>query len=115
MDKLAPKRPAPVLDYENVLKRLPILDLNGEIDCLYPKRVPLMFGIGFYPSLAPLMAYGPPFQRLMRCHGGPGEAIAEVEGPTPEELYVERFVSAAVLIAPRPGADHLDTCCTQLF
>jgi hypothetical protein len=42
----------------------------------------------FYPSIKRLAAYGPRFQRVVRCHGGPAEVIAELRGMSAEEMYV---------------------------
>ncbi|KAF7336301.1 Polyketide synthase [Mycena venus] len=69
MDRSHPNEPSPVVDFHNLWERLPLLDYKG-----------------FYSSLEPLAAYGPRFQRVLRCHGGPLEAIAEIAGPTPDEL-----------------------------
>ncbi|KAJ7809999.1 hypothetical protein B0H14DRAFT_3112515, partial [Mycena olivaceomarginata] len=69
MDKCIPNKPPPALTFVDLWKRLPALDFTG-----------------FYTSLEPLAAYGTRFQRVVRCHGGPSEALAEIRGPTPDEL-----------------------------
>ncbi|KAJ7659066.1 hypothetical protein DFH06DRAFT_990014, partial [Mycena polygramma] len=69
MDRLAPPATPPVVDCESILKRLPQLNFED-----------------FYPAVKKLAAYGPRFQRVVRCHGGPAEVIAEIRGPTPEEF-----------------------------
>ncbi|KAJ6611341.1 hypothetical protein B0H10DRAFT_369055 [Mycena sp. CBHHK59/15] len=69
MDTSGPNTLPPAMDCESIVKRLPVLDFEG-----------------FYASTKPLTALGPRFQRVMRCHGGPLEAIAEIRGPTPDEL-----------------------------
>ncbi|KAJ7926808.1 hypothetical protein B0H13DRAFT_1971908 [Mycena leptocephala] len=82
MDVSPPNEVPPVMDVERILNRLPSLDLDG-----------------FYASLKPLAAYGPRFQRVARCHGGPSEAIAEIEGPTPEELSDGYLLHPAIVDA----------------
>ncbi|KAJ6518275.1 hypothetical protein C8R47DRAFT_1312711 [Mycena vitilis] len=69
MDRSAPPASSPVVDCESIFKRLSPLNFED-----------------FYPSVKKLAAYGPRFQRVVRCHGGPAEVIAEIRGPTPEEL-----------------------------
>ncbi|KAJ7218352.1 hypothetical protein GGX14DRAFT_356888 [Mycena pura] len=68
MDGSPPNKVPAAIDCESTFKRLPLLNFDG-----------------FYSSLKPLANYGPCFQRVVRCHGGPLEAIAEIQGPTPEE------------------------------
>jgi hypothetical protein len=86
MDNTMPSKYPPLLDYHNILQRLPQLDFDGVIVRLCRRNHSLIHMADFYSSLQPLAAYGPRFQRVLRCHGGPLEAIAEIEGLTPEEL-----------------------------
>ncbi|KAJ7200302.1 hypothetical protein GGX14DRAFT_572065 [Mycena pura] len=48
-------------------------------------RLPEVEMQGFYQSLQPFASFGPAFQRVLRCHGGPSEIIAEVRGPSLDE------------------------------
>ncbi|KAJ7120035.1 hypothetical protein C8R44DRAFT_981991 [Mycena epipterygia] len=91
MDTSPPNEVPPVMDCENILKHLPSLDVDG-----------------FYPSLKPLAAYGPQFQRVVRCHGGPSEVIAEIEGPTPEELSEGYLLHPAIVDACIHVLHHTD-------
>ncbi|KAJ7505787.1 hypothetical protein B0H11DRAFT_1707695, partial [Mycena galericulata] len=70
MDDSEPPRPPLKIDLGSIWQRLPALNLKG-----------------FYSSLQPMASYGTRFQRVVRCHGGPAEVIAEISGPTSEELY----------------------------
>ncbi|KAF7358399.1 Polyketide synthase [Mycena venus] len=69
MDKSKPLKLPPPVDFSALWERMPSVKLSD-----------------FYSFLEPLATYGPRFQRVRRCHGGPGEAIAEIAGPTAEEL-----------------------------
>ncbi|KAF8209510.1 hypothetical protein K438DRAFT_1960508 [Mycena galopus ATCC 62051] len=82
MDRSPPNKVPPAMDCKNAFKRLLPLSLEG-----------------FYSSLKPLATYGPRFQRVVRCHGGPLEAIAEIRGPTPEELSEGYLLHPAILDA----------------
>ncbi|KAJ7622564.1 hypothetical protein DFH06DRAFT_1482051 [Mycena polygramma] len=54
---------------------------------------------GFYKSLEPIVKFGPSFQRVLRCHGDPSEAVAEIRGPSREELLDGYRIHPAVLDA----------------
>ncbi|KAJ7832642.1 hypothetical protein B0H14DRAFT_2591918 [Mycena olivaceomarginata] len=70
---------------------------HGLMDCLPVKsaksvdlksiwdRLPQLEMQGFYESLQPFATFGPAFQNVLRCHGGPTEVIAEVRGPSLDE------------------------------
>ncbi|KAJ6487079.1 hypothetical protein C8R47DRAFT_951995, partial [Mycena vitilis] len=40
---------------------------------------------GFYESISSFASFGPAYRRVLRCHGGPSELVAHVQGPSPEE------------------------------
>ncbi|KAJ7484906.1 hypothetical protein B0H11DRAFT_1163748 [Mycena galericulata] len=82
MDSLPPNKVPSTIDCESIFRRLPLLDFDG-----------------FYSSLKPLANYGLRFQRVVRCHGGPLEAIAEIQGPTPEELSEGYLLHPVILDA----------------
>ncbi|KAJ7801502.1 hypothetical protein B0H14DRAFT_2895228 [Mycena olivaceomarginata] len=82
MDSSPPNKVPPAIDCESTFRRLPLLDFDG-----------------FYSSLKPLATYGPRFQRVVRCHGAPLEAIAEIQGPTPEELSEGYLLHPVILDA----------------
>ncbi|KAF8209013.1 hypothetical protein K438DRAFT_1960740 [Mycena galopus ATCC 62051] len=82
MDKSQPNDPSSAMDFNDLWERLPSLDCKG-----------------FYSSLEPLAAYGPRFQRVVRCHGGPMEAIAEITGPTAEELAQGYLLNPVIMDA----------------
>ncbi|KAJ7214322.1 hypothetical protein GGX14DRAFT_550479 [Mycena pura] len=65
---LVDETPSIADNVEELWGRLPQLDLHD-----------------FYRFLQPLFGYGPSFRRVMRCHGGPSQAIAEIMGLTMEE------------------------------
>ncbi|KAJ7676078.1 hypothetical protein DFH06DRAFT_977335, partial [Mycena polygramma] len=69
MDDSQPPRPPSKIELGSIWQRLPALNMKG-----------------FYSSLQPMASYGPRFQRVVRCHGGPAEVIAEISGPTSDEL-----------------------------
>ncbi|KAF7356480.1 Polyketide synthase [Mycena venus] len=69
MDDSEPSRPPSKIDLGPIWQRLPVLNLKG-----------------FYSSLQPMASYGTRFQRVVRCHGGPAEVIAEISGASNEEL-----------------------------
>ncbi|KAJ6463074.1 hypothetical protein DFH09DRAFT_1295961, partial [Mycena vulgaris] len=91
MDRSPPNKFPPVMDCESIFKRLPLLDLDG-----------------FYPSLEPLAAYGPRFQRIVRCHGRSLEAIAEIKGPTQDELSDGYLLHPAIMDACIHVLHHTD-------
>ncbi|KAF7341189.1 Polyketide synthase [Mycena venus] len=91
MDRSTPKKNPAVLDYESIFKHLPLLDFEG-----------------FYHSLEPFAAYGPRFQRVVRCHGGPLEVISEIQGPTPDELSDRYVLHPVVMDACLHGIAHTD-------
>ncbi|KAJ6550372.1 polyketide synthase dehydratase-domain-containing protein [Mycena vulgaris] len=91
MDRSPPNKFPPVRDCESIFKRLPLLDLDG-----------------FYPSLEPLAAYGPRFQRIVRCHGRSLEAIAEIKGPTQDELLDGYLLHPAIMDACIYVLHHTD-------
>ncbi|KAJ7364509.1 hypothetical protein DFH08DRAFT_1073196 [Mycena albidolilacea] len=68
-DNAAPLKVTAPLDFQSIWQRLPPLSFDG-----------------FYSSLDPCMTFGPKFQRIVRCHGGPIEVLAEIRGPTFDEL-----------------------------
>ncbi|KAJ7463693.1 hypothetical protein FB451DRAFT_1042909, partial [Mycena latifolia] len=74
MDRSTSKNPPPVIDCESIDK-------------------------DFYSSLEGLADYGPRFQRVVRCHGGPSEVIAEVKGPTSDELSGGYLLYPAIMDA----------------
>ncbi|KAJ7087152.1 hypothetical protein C8R44DRAFT_991421, partial [Mycena epipterygia] len=80
MDRSPAHEPPSVMDCDSILKRLPSLDVDG-----------------FYASLEPLAAYGSRFQRVVRCHGSSSELIAEIMGPTPDELS-DRYLLHPVIM-----------------
>ncbi|KAJ7686126.1 hypothetical protein B0H17DRAFT_1332956 [Mycena rosella] len=82
MDSSTPSKMPPVMDCESIFKRLPSLDFHD-----------------FYSSLEPLVSYGPRFQRIVRCHGVPLEAIAEIQGPTTDELSAGYVFHPAIMNA----------------
>ncbi|KAJ7776526.1 hypothetical protein DFH07DRAFT_798454 [Mycena maculata] len=47
-------------------------------------RLPTLEMEGFYQSLQPFATFGPAFRNVLRCHGGPSEVIAEIQGPQDE-------------------------------
>ncbi|KAJ6460695.1 hypothetical protein C8R47DRAFT_993943, partial [Mycena vitilis] len=69
MDDSQPPRPPSKIELDSIWQRLPALNMKA-----------------FYTSLQPMASYGPRFQRVVRCHGGPAEVIAEISGPTSDEL-----------------------------
>ncbi|KAF8193609.1 hypothetical protein K438DRAFT_2017705 [Mycena galopus ATCC 62051] len=81
LDKYDTSEPPRVI-FADVWERLPSLDFTM-----------------FYHHLEPLASYGPQFQRVVRCHGGPSEAIAEIEGPTPNEMAAGYSLHPAILDA----------------
>ncbi|KAJ7642832.1 hypothetical protein B0H17DRAFT_1148728 [Mycena rosella] len=82
METSTPMEPPVAMDLETIFKRLPMLDSDG-----------------FYRSLQPLAAYGPHFQRIVRCRGGPSEVIAEIEGLRPDELADAYLLHPAIMDA----------------
>ncbi|KAJ7096113.1 hypothetical protein C8R44DRAFT_379140 [Mycena epipterygia] len=82
LDKSNPNKLPPVIDFDKIWGQLPALDFSG-----------------FYPSLEPLVTYGPRFQRVVRCHGGPSEVIAEIEGPTRDEISEGYLLHPAIMDA----------------
>ncbi|KAF8179325.1 hypothetical protein K438DRAFT_1977387 [Mycena galopus ATCC 62051] len=82
METSTPMDPPVSMDLEAIFKRLPMLDSDG-----------------FYPSLQPLAVYGPHFQRIVRCHGGPSEVIAEIEGLRADELADAYLLHPAIMDA----------------
>ncbi|KAJ7727029.1 hypothetical protein B0H14DRAFT_2640971 [Mycena olivaceomarginata] len=82
METSTPMEPPAAMDLEAIFKRLPMLDSDG-----------------FYPSLQPLAVYGPHFQRIVRCHGGPSEVIAEIEGLRVDELADAYLLHPAIMDA----------------
>ncbi|KAJ7673945.1 hypothetical protein DFH06DRAFT_751727 [Mycena polygramma] len=82
MDKSdAPNLP-PALDVSEPWEKLPALNCSD-----------------FYPSLEPLVSYGPRFQRVLRCHGTPVEAVAEIKGPSAEELAQNYLLHPVIMDA----------------
>ncbi|KAF7371227.1 Polyketide synthase [Mycena sanguinolenta] len=67
MDSSMPTQSPSCPDLQVVWNRLPKLEMKG-----------------FYESLHPL-ALGSVYRRVVRCHGNPVEAIAQIRGPTPDE------------------------------
>ncbi|KAJ7782237.1 hypothetical protein DFH07DRAFT_789912 [Mycena maculata] len=67
MDISSPE-PANCAHLQSIWKRLPRLDMDG-----------------FYQLLQPLATFGPAYQKVLRCHGGPSEVIAEIQGPSLDE------------------------------
>ncbi|KAJ7909504.1 hypothetical protein B0H13DRAFT_2272842 [Mycena leptocephala] len=90
MDKSAPNEPPPAIDLRR-LGNVFVVGLSRSGLFLSSKKWPLMHNIAFYRSIEPLVSYGPRFQRIVRCHGGPLEAIAEIREPTPDEKS-ERYL-----------------------
>ncbi|KAJ7467711.1 hypothetical protein FB451DRAFT_1092851 [Mycena latifolia] len=82
METSTPMEPPVARDLEAIFKRLPMLDSDG-----------------FYPSLQPLAVYGPHFQRIVRCRGGPSEVIAEIEGLRADELADAYLLHPAIMDA----------------
>ncbi|KAJ7195057.1 hypothetical protein GGX14DRAFT_677404 [Mycena pura] len=82
METSTPMEPPVAIDIEPIFKRLPMLDSDG-----------------FYPSLQPLAVFGPHFQRTVRCHGGPSEVIAEIEGLRADELADGYLLHPAIMDA----------------
>ncbi|KAJ7182483.1 hypothetical protein C8R43DRAFT_868767, partial [Mycena crocata] len=82
MDKSSPNDPPPVMDFTEILERLPALNFDD-----------------FYSAIQPLANYGPRFRRVVRCHGGPAEVLAEISGPTLEELAAGYLLHPAMLDA----------------
>ncbi|KAJ7223452.1 hypothetical protein GGX14DRAFT_540253 [Mycena pura] len=82
METSTPMEPPVAMDIEAIFKRLPMLDPDG-----------------FYPSLQPLAVFGPHFQRIVRCHGGPSEVIAEIEGLRAHELADAYLLHPAIMDA----------------
>ncbi|KAJ7757228.1 thiolase-like protein [Mycena maculata] len=82
METSTPMEPPVAMDVEAIFKRLPMLDSDG-----------------FYSSLQPLAVYGPHFQRIVRCHGGPSEVIAEIEGLRADELADAYLLHPAIMDA----------------
>ncbi|KAJ7239968.1 hypothetical protein B0H12DRAFT_1237450 [Mycena haematopus] len=82
METSTPMEPPVAMDLEAIFKRLPMLDSDG-----------------FYPSLQPLAVYGPHFQRIVRCRGGPSEVIAEIEGLRAGELADAYLLHPAIMDA----------------
>ncbi|KAJ7493888.1 hypothetical protein FB451DRAFT_1491404 [Mycena latifolia] len=82
MDSSTPNEPPPAMDYESIFNRLPVLPVDG-----------------LYTSFEPLATFGPRFQRVLRCHGGQSEAIAEIAGPNPDELADGYLLHPAVMDA----------------
>ncbi|KAJ7779717.1 hypothetical protein B0H16DRAFT_1299877, partial [Mycena metata] len=68
MDTSPPLKSSKLLQLAPVWDRLPKLDTDD-----------------FYKSLEPFATYGPAFQRVIRCHGGPSEVITEIRGPSGSE------------------------------
>ncbi|KAJ7436883.1 hypothetical protein B0H11DRAFT_2178713 [Mycena galericulata] len=68
-DNSAPLEVPTPSDLQSIWQRLPTLNFDG-----------------FYSSLDPSMTFGPKFQRIVKCHGGPTEVLAEIRGPTSDEL-----------------------------
>ncbi|KAJ7205481.1 hypothetical protein GGX14DRAFT_367915, partial [Mycena pura] len=52
-------------------------------------RLPKLEMKGFYESLRPFAAFGPAYWRVVRCHGNAAEIIAQIRGPSPDELETE--------------------------
>ncbi|KAF8180692.1 hypothetical protein K438DRAFT_2170972 [Mycena galopus ATCC 62051] len=90
-DKSCPNATPPPVDFQDLWERLPLLDFQG-----------------FYSSLEPLAAYGPRFQRVVRCHGSPLEAIAEITGPAPDELAQGYLLHPVILDACLHVVLHAD-------
>ncbi|KAK7042708.1 polyketide synthase [Favolaschia claudopus] len=82
LDRLPPNPVPPALDCERIMQSLPALDLTD-----------------FYPSLGPVLKYGPEFQRILRCHGTPAEIIVEIRGPSAEEIAQGHFLHPLLLDA----------------
>ncbi|KAF8160216.1 hypothetical protein K438DRAFT_1776565 [Mycena galopus ATCC 62051] len=91
LDKSCPNATPPPVDFQDLWERLPLLDFQG-----------------FYSSLEPLAAYGPRFQRVVRCHGSPLEAIAEITGPAPDELAQGYLLHPVILDACLHVVLHAD-------
>ncbi|KAF7377230.1 Polyketide synthase [Mycena sanguinolenta] len=72
------------------------------------KRLPMLDSGGFYPSLQPLAVYGPHFQRIVRCRGGPSEVIAEIEGFRADELGDAYLLHPAIMDACIHITSHPD-------
>ncbi|KAF8128037.1 hypothetical protein K438DRAFT_2141448, partial [Mycena galopus ATCC 62051] len=84
MDKSAVNTSPPVVDYDGLFKRLPMLDFNAEVD------------LDFYPFFK---LRDSRFPRVAKCHGGPTEVIAEIRGPTTDEISSGYLLHPAILDA----------------
>ncbi|KAF7359785.1 Polyketide synthase [Mycena venus] len=82
METSTPMEPPVPIDLEAIFKHLPMLNSDG-----------------FYSSLQPLAVYGPHFQRIVRCCGGPSEVIAEIEGLRADELADGYLLHPAIMDA----------------
>ncbi|KAJ7690500.1 acyl transferase domain-containing protein [Mycena rosella] len=82
MDCSPPVRLANVLDLKALWARLPRLDMEG-----------------FYQSLSPFAKFGPAFQRVLRCHGGPSEVITEIKGPSLDDTTDQYRIHPVILDA----------------
>lgn len=73
-------------DLKSLWQRLPMVDFEGEHQVALRLLNYLNICLGFYESLRPSMNFGPRFQRVVRCHGGPLEVVAEIEGLTADDM-----------------------------
>lgn len=96
MDKSGPSELAPSINLATLWESLPPLNFNGTAHIDRCETFISYLFRGFYSSVEPLATYGPRFQRIVKCHGGPGEVIAEIKGPTSEELSVFSCFTAPV-------------------
>ncbi|KAJ7879268.1 hypothetical protein B0H14DRAFT_2341509, partial [Mycena olivaceomarginata] len=72
MDSCMPMQLPEPLVLQSVWDRLPKLEMKG-----------------FYESLHPFAAFGPAYRRVVRCHGNTSEVIAQIRGPSPDELATQ--------------------------
>ncbi|KAJ6555282.1 hypothetical protein B0H10DRAFT_2201676 [Mycena sp. CBHHK59/15] len=82
MDFTPPPTPAKFVDLQSTWNRLPKLEIKG-----------------FYQSLQPFATFGPAYRKVVRCHGGPSEVIAEVQAPALDELCNDNMLHPPTLDA----------------
>jgi hypothetical protein len=85
MDISLPAKSPEPLDLRLLWDRLPRLEMKGKHATITISFVPFHLYPGFYHSLHPFATFGPAYRRVVRCHGGPSEVIAQVQGPSADE------------------------------
>ncbi|KAH7906404.1 hypothetical protein BJ138DRAFT_1222020, partial [Hygrophoropsis aurantiaca] len=86
-----------------------VLPPSLQLQQIWERLLPLSME-DYYLSLRPFATFGPSFQRVLRCSGGPSEVIAEIKGLTQDEMSDGYILHPALLDASIHIMLHADIC-----